>query len=130
MDGFSNDRDLNDFVNYLRDYLEVEDSEAFKTLGATMVDLTTPRCNGFEKGSIPYWRCYTLSMMVSLGHYSGTCAMGSVVDSRLCIHGVNRLRVADASIFPTHVSGNIGSTVVMVGEKAADMINRRCRGVQ
>lgn len=119
---FSYDRDLNDFIHYICHYLEVEDSEAFKSLGARMVDLTAPRCNSFEKGSREYWRCYALCMMVSLGHYSGTCAMGSVVDSRLRVRGVNRLRVADASIMPSHVTGNIVSAVVMIGEKAADII--------
>lgn len=55
-------------------------------------------------------------------HPAGTCAMGDVVDSRLRVNGVKGLRVADASVFPNHVSGNIVSSVYMVAEKAADMI--------
>ena len=59
-----------------------------------------------------------------LGEYHpiGTCAMGEVVDSRLKVKGVKGLRVADASVFPNHVSGNIVSSVYCVAEKAADII--------
>lgn len=48
--------------------------------------------------------------------------MGQVVDGRLKVKGVSGLRVADASVFPNHVSGNICSSVYAVAEKAADMI--------
>uniref|UniRef100_A0A2A4K6C3 Glucose-methanol-choline oxidoreductase N-terminal domain-containing protein n=1 Tax=Heliothis virescens TaxID=7102 RepID=A0A2A4K6C3_HELVI len=119
---FSDDRDLDDFVKYVNDYLIVENSAAFKALGASMVDLTKPKCDGFKKGSREYWRCYILCMMVSLQHYGGTCAMGSVVDSRLRVYGVNKLRVADASVMPTLVTGNINAAVVMIAERAAALI--------
>jgi choline dehydrogenase-like flavoprotein len=55
-------------------------------------------------------------------HPCGTCAMGQVVDGKLRVKGVSGLRVADASIFPNHVSGNICSSVYAVAEKAADII--------
>ena len=55
-------------------------------------------------------------------HPCGSCSMGEVVDSRLKVYGVKGLRVADASVFPNHVSGNIVSSVYMVAEKAADVI--------
>jgi choline dehydrogenase-like flavoprotein len=46
----------------------------------------------------------------------------SVVDPQLRVRGVEGLRIADASIFPTLIRGNTNAAVVMVGEKAADMI--------
>lgn len=55
-------------------------------------------------------------------HVCGSVAMGDALDSRLCVKGVQGLRVADASVFPNNVSGNIVSSVYAVAEKAADMI--------
>lgn len=55
-------------------------------------------------------------------HVCGSVAMGDALDSRLRVKGVEGLRVADASIFPNNVSGNIVSSVYAVAEKAADMI--------
>ncbi|KAJ5160508.1 Dehydrogenase citC [Penicillium canariense] len=55
-------------------------------------------------------------------HICGSVAMGDALDSRLRVKGVEGLRVADASIFPNNVSGNIVSSVYAVAEKAADLI--------
>ncbi|WP_448955337.1 GMC family oxidoreductase [Labrys neptuniae] len=59
-------------------------------------------------------------------HPSGTCKMGrdamAVVDEKLRVHGVPRLRVADASIMPTLVSGNTNAPCVMIGERCADFV--------
>jgi len=59
-------------------------------------------------------------------HPSGTARMGNdamaVVDARLRVHGIAGLRVVDCSVMPTLVSGNTHAPVVMMAEKAVDMI--------
>lgn len=68
---------------------------------------------------------------ISVHHPLGTCKMGTqrdpmaVVDGELRVFGVDRLRVADASVMPDLVGGNINAPVIMIAEKAADLIRGR-----
>jgi choline dehydrogenase len=59
-------------------------------------------------------------------HPTSTCSMGhtpmSVVNHELKVHGIDRLRIADASIMPTVTSGNTNAPSVMIGEKLAELI--------
>lgn len=69
---------------------------------------------------------YVRETAMTAYHPSGTCRMGSdanaVVDGQLRVNGVERLRVVDASIFPLLPGGNTNLPVMMVAEKAADLI--------
>jgi choline dehydrogenase len=63
-------------------------------------------------------------------HTVGSCRMGrnaatSVVDAALRVHGVERLRIADASVMPTIPSSNTNAPSIMIGEKAADLVLSR-----
>jgi len=64
-------------------------------------------------------------------HACGTCRIGgderAVVDPRLCVHGIERLRVIDASVMPTVTAANTNAASLMIGEKGADLILRGTR---
>lgn len=71
---------------------------------------------------------YGRKVMHTVYHPAGTCKMGAVedelavVDPSLRMIGMDNIRIADASVFPTMVSANPMLTVLIIGEKAADMI--------
>jgi len=64
-------------------------------------------------------------------HPTSTCTMGTgpmaVVDPELKVHGIEGLRVADASVMPTVISGNTNAATIMIGEKLSDMVRDRRR---
>jgi choline dehydrogenase len=69
---------------------------------------------------------------VPIAHPVGTCRMGpgaaAVVDSELRVHGIDGLRVIDASIMPNIVSGNTNAPSIMIGEKGADLVRKAWAG--
>ena len=78
--------------------------------------------------SVKELETYVQKTAVTAHHPCGTCRMGpagdtgAVVDPELRVHGIDGLRVVDASVFPDLVGGNINAPVIMIAEKAADLI--------
>jgi 4-pyridoxate dehydrogenase len=83
---------------------------------------------GPDKRSDADLDAYARATATTVYHPLGTCKMGpqsddmAVVDPQLRVHGVDRLRVVDASVMPDLVGGNINAPVIMIAEKASDLI--------
>ncbi|XP_047995251.1 ecdysone oxidase-like [Leguminivora glycinivorella] len=119
---YSDEEDLEKMVKAFEKLDEIRSSKYFKAVAGEIVDHRLPRCKGMVFGTREYWRCHVLSTRLTMYHFSGACGLGRVVDSRLRVFGVKRLRVADSSTMHSVPSGNINAPVIMIAEKAADMI--------
>jgi choline dehydrogenase len=101
-------------------------TNVMKSLGAKLETLKFDNCNA-EFESKEYWECALRNVGSAIFHPVGTCKMGAddpeaVVDPELRVKGVKGLRVADASIMPTIISGNTNAAVIMIGEKVSDLL--------
>ena len=75
-----------------------------------------------------YMQCMAQTLTSTIYHPVGTCKMGlidditTVVDPELRVKGIKRLRIVDGSVMPVITSGNTNAPIIMIGEKAADII--------
>ncbi|XP_044018253.1 glucose dehydrogenase [FAD, quinone]-like [Aphidius gifuensis] len=128
---FSEPDDVDVLVEGIKFSVKIVETEALKKFGATYDKTPVKGCESFEFGSDPYWRCAVRRDTVPMYHQSSSCRMGpstdpyNVVDSKLCVHGLEGLRIADTSIMPSIVSGNTMAAAIMIGEKAADFIKAK-----
>uniref|UniRef100_UPI0014786BF8 glucose dehydrogenase [FAD, quinone]-like n=1 Tax=Osmia lignaria TaxID=473952 RepID=UPI0014786BF8 len=103
-------------------------TEPMRRHGMRLNYFDIPGCRDTVPDSEEYWECSIRHIASSLFHAVGTARMGpngdpmAVVDPRLRVHGIERLRVIDASIMPNIVSGNTNAPTMMIAEKGADMI--------
>jgi choline dehydrogenase len=98
----------------------------------TMKAITTeefwpgPACQSDEE-----WLAHAAKTGYTTFHQTSTCMMGSgpmqVVDNELRVHGMEGLRVVDASVMPTVISGNTNAATIMIAEKASDLIRAESR---
>lgn len=107
--------------------IEVASTRAFKRFNATLLPVSFPGCKHVTFNSDAYWTCVARHVSTTLGHFVGTCKMGTrkdsgVVDHRLQVHGISGLRVVDASVMPTIIAGHTNAPVYMIAEKAGEMI--------
>jgi choline dehydrogenase len=117
-DFFSAEEDLQIMITGVKKALEVLNANAFSSHRKAII---TP-ADQSEKGIIEHIK----KAVETVYHPVGTCKMGNdamaVVNDKLQVHGIEGLRVADASIMPTIVAGNTNAPTIMIAEKAADMI--------
>ncbi|CAG0913767.1 unnamed protein product [Notodromas monacha] len=125
---FKHPEDMQITVDAIKFLMKIAETPAMKEVGAELYAHTLPGCEQHTRFSDAYWECHTRHFTYLHWHDSSTCQMGpeynpeTVVDSRLRVHGINSLRVADASIMPEIVSGDTQAACIMIGEKAASMI--------
>ncbi|XP_014203592.1 glucose dehydrogenase [FAD, quinone]-like [Copidosoma floridanum] len=129
------------FVNYLDDPedvrvmiegirapIKVAKTKAMQRFKSKFYYFAVPGCEEYEDDSTEYWECAVRTFTFTIYHYTGTCKMApetdstGVVNPRLQVKGVGRLRVADASIMPVIVTGHTNIPTVMIEEKVSDMI--------
>jgi choline dehydrogenase len=90
------------------------------------------RLPGAAVQSFADWEAFIRQRCFPMYHPAGTCAIGragdpmAVLDPALRVRGVAGPRVADASIMPTLIAANTNACAIMIGEKCADLVLRRC----
>ncbi|XP_051160395.1 glucose dehydrogenase [FAD, quinone] isoform X1 [Leptopilina boulardi] len=124
----SNDIDVSRMIEGIRKGLRLFKGSTFTKNNYKLYDVPQAPCNNFEFNSDEYWVCMLRSHTGVGAHAVGTCKMGpyddprAIVDPRLRVYGIRRLRVVDASIMPVIPRGNIMAPTMMIAEKAGDMI--------
>ncbi|OAD60221.1 Glucose dehydrogenase [acceptor] [Eufriesea mexicana] len=129
---YDHEDDIKTMVRGIKKAVELASTKAFKRFNATLLRVAFPGCKHISFGTDPYWACTARHVSTTLGHFVGTCKMAprgnsGVVDHRLRVHGINGLRVVDASIIPTIIAGHTNAPAYMIAEKAADMIKEDWR---
>lgn len=124
--------DIMTMVEGMKISLALGMSPAFKRYGAKAFQTVFPGCEDYAYLSDEYLACVARTFTLTIYHPVGTCKMGApwdptaVVDSELrVLGGVKGLRVVDASIMPTIISGNTNGPIIMIAERASDMIKGR-----
>ncbi|XP_063233821.1 glucose dehydrogenase [FAD, quinone]-like [Bacillus rossius redtenbacheri] len=129
----SEPRDVKILVEAGRFSQRLSQTTPLRKIGARVNPNKFPGCEHLEMLSDEYLECALRAYTFTLWHPAGTCRMGpatdpdAVVDPRLRVYGVRGLRVADASIMPDIVSGNLNVPCIMIGEKVSDMIKEDWR---
>ena len=112
-------------IRYVQKILNTKAFGAYK--GRTPIEQAT---SPYKYDTDDFWRWYIRHTTLTIYHPVGTCKMGdpkdpsTVVDPQLRVKGFRNLRVVDASVMPKIVSGNTNAPVIMIAEKAADIIKK------
>jgi choline dehydrogenase len=122
---FEREADLQVLVDGVRLACELVQAKAFSAYRGQ------PHCERLQLSSKDEIVEYIRNTAETIYHPVGTCRMGTddmaVVDARLRVHAMENLRVVDASVMPEIVGGNPNAAVIMIAEKAADLIKGHAR---
>lgn len=129
----SHDADVGCMIRSIRLAVQLMETKPFRRMNATIHWPEFSRCKNFgpAKGkrvaqNDRYLECLLRVGSVTAHHPGGTAAIGnassSVLDSQMRVRGIRRLRVVDASVLPTPVSGTPHTSIVAVAEYAAQLI--------
>ena len=125
---FQNHRDIDVYLESYRFAETLKSNRVFQEAGFYVNTTFRPSREDFLTGNNPIWKNPKSGFGFSICHPSCTCKMGpagdpeAVVDPKLKIHGIDNLRVVDASAMPTITSGPINAPIIMIAEKASDII--------
>lgn len=128
MNYLADPHDVRVVVSILRRALEIAEHWPNPgQLGPLLVPPVLAQRHGYQRGDRPsdaMLEDWTREFAFTVYHPTSTCRIGDVVDARLCVKGVQNLRVADASVMPNVISGNTNAPCIMIGEKAAELVAR------
>ncbi|XP_027204472.2 glucose dehydrogenase [FAD, quinone]-like [Dermatophagoides pteronyssinus] len=126
---FTHPEDLEKMADAMEISFRIGNSAPFRQkYNSKPSEIVVPGCELYPLYSRNYMKCLAQIFTVTIYHPVGTCKMGSpsdptaVVDHELRVKGVRRLRVVDGSVMPRITSGNTNAPIIMIGEKASDLI--------
>ena len=125
---FDHSDDLKTFIDGANKIYRLVETKAFKKHGFKYIKPPAPKCEQYINDNDKFYECMAKMYYVAGHHPVGTCKMGpntdpeAVVDPRLRVRGIKRLRVIDASIIPKSLRGNTNAPAIMIGEKGSDMV--------
>ena len=127
---YSNEEDMKTIIEGIKFVQKLIETKVFQTL--RVESLGNPKeCTEYELKSNKFFECFARHLTLTSHSPVGTCRMGdpsspdSVVDNELQVIGINGLRVADASVMPSHVSGGPSATTQMIGQQMATFITEK-----
>lgn len=127
---FEDPYDMKVAVTGLKECFRILESPEMKRLGVKPFDIVIPGCENYVGDVKAYFECSTRSLFFGSSHPVGTAKMGkpedrsTVVDPKLRVKGIAGLRVVDASVMPIVPTGNTYNIVIMLAEKASDIIKK------
>ncbi|XP_055308884.1 glucose dehydrogenase [FAD, quinone]-like [Sitodiplosis mosellana] len=124
---FSDEYDFESTIRAIKQQVSFTETPSYRDNGAEFMHIPIEECDRFEFRSDNYFRCYIKYFGGGNNHPTGTSRMGNsdceaVVDSRLRVRNIKKLRQIDAGVAPSTVSGNINAMTIMVAERGSDFI--------